>query len=192
MRIPFNLIPGLVKLMTIHHPLDIVPANTRKPVFYAALAATLLLMAVFQLILDPPLRTAAAPNGIVSFELAGTPLNAGQIVSSWDSSVALFAAFGLGFDFLFMPVYATAIAMGVLLAAGRHPGRFATVGAWVGWGAFAAALFDAVENVSLFNILLGSSASSYPLIASLCATVKFGLILLGMGYALLGWALPKK
>jgi hypothetical protein len=191
-RVPIIFIAEKAKPMTIHHPLDILPANLRKPLFYAALAATLLVMAVFRLILDPPLRTTSAPNGIVSFELAGTPLKAGLIVSSWDTNALLFTAFGLGFDFLFMPVYATAIALGVLLAAGRHPGRFSSVGAWVGWGAFAAALFDAAENVCLFKILLGSGVSSYPQIAALYATVKFGLILLGMGYALLGWALPKR
>jgi hypothetical protein len=175
----------------ITHPLAFIPNNNRKRVFFIFFAATLIVMAVFQFILDPPLKTAAAPNGIVSFELAGSSLKAQEIISSWDANAQLYAAFGLGFDFLFMPLYATAIALGVLLAAGRHPGWFASLGAWVGWGAYAAALFDAAENVCLFNLLLGNTSASYASMAALYATLKFGLILLGIVFALIGWIWPK-
>ncbi len=173
------------------HPLGFIPDDKRKAVFYVALAATLIVMAIFRFVLDPPLQTEAAPQGIVSFELAGSQLKADEIIASWDATAQLYAAFGLGFDFLFMPVYATAIALGVLLAAGRHPGRFASVGAWIGWGAFAAALFDSAENICLFNLLLGNSGANYAGMAVFYATVKFGLILLGIGYALIGWIWPK-
>jgi hypothetical protein len=173
------------------HPLSFITIDNRKKVFYIFLAAALIMMAVFQFVLDPPLKTAAAPNGIVSFELAGSSLKAQEIMSSWDATAQLYAAFGLGFDFLFMPIYATAIALAVLLAAGRHPGRFASIGIWVGWGAFAAMLFDAAENICLFNLLLGNGGASYASLAALYATLKFGLILLGIAYALIGWVWPK-
>jgi len=171
----------------ITHPLAFIPDNNRKRIFFIFLAATLLVMAIFRLILDPPLQTEAAPNGIVSFELSGSQVKADEIIASWDATAQLYTAFGLGFDFLFMPLYATAIALGVLLAAGRHPGRFASVGAWVGWGAFVAALFDSAENICLFNLLLGNTGANYASMAAIYATLKFGLILLGIGYALIGW-----
>ena len=173
------------------HPLSFISSDNRKRVFFIFLAATLLVMGVFRLVLDPPLQTEATPSGIVSFELAGSQAKADEIIASWDATAQLYAAFGLGFDFLFMPVYATAIALGVLLAAGRHPGKFASLGAWVGWGAFVAAIFDAAENVCLFNLLLGNSAANYAGLAAFYATVKFGLILLGIGYALVGWVWPR-
>lgn len=173
------------------HPLAFTPDNNRKRVFFIFLAGTLLIMAIFRFVLDPPLQTEAAPQGIVSFELAGSQLKADEIITSWDATARLYAAFGLGFDFLFMPVYATAIALGVLLASGRHPGRFATVGAWVGWGAFVATIFDAAENICLFNLLLGNSGPNFAGMAALYATLKFGLILLGIVYALVGWVKPK-
>ena len=173
------------------HPLGFIPDGKRKAVFYVALAATLIVMVIFRFVLDPPLQTEAAPQGIVSFELAGSQLKAEEIIASWDATAQLYAAFGLGFDFLFMPIYAAAIALGVLLAAGRHPGRFASVGAWIGWGAFVAALFDSAENICLFNLLLGNSGANYAGMAAFYASVKFGLILLGIGYALIGWIWPK-
>jgi hypothetical protein len=179
------------------HPLESIPSISRKPLFWAFLAGTLILFAVFR-VLDAPLRTSAAPSGIVSFELAGTPSQAQAVIDSWNvagepvpgmiSRAYSFAAFGLGIDYLFMPLYATALALGILLAAGRHKGWFSMLGAWLGWGAYTAALFDAVENYALVRMLLVNEVwSPYPEVAAFCATAKFGLLLLGLFYALVGW-----
>jgi hypothetical protein len=181
------------------HPLESVPTTARKPLFWAFLIGTLILFAIFR-VLDAPLRTPAAPSGIVSFELAGTPFQAQAIIDSWNettpgviSRAYSFAAFGLGLDYLFMPFYATALALGILLAAGRHQGWFSTLGIWLGWGAFAAALFDAAENYALARMLLMNQVwSPYPEIAAFSATIKFGLLLLGLVYAFVGWLWPKK
>ena len=192
------------------HPLDFIPSDKRKPIFFAILAGTLILFAVFR-VLDTPLRTSAAPNGIVSFELAGTPFQAQTIIDSWHEMAYLlssvegqpvpglvsraysFAVFGLGLDYLFMPFYASALALGILLAAGRHKGWFSSFGIWLGWGAFAAALFDAVENYALTRMLMLNEVwSPYPEIAAFCASVKFGLLSLGLFYALVGGIVPIK
>jgi hypothetical protein len=186
------------------HPLNFVPEANRKWAFFAFLAGTLVLFAVFP-VLDAPLRTPAAPNGIISFELAGTPEKAFQILASWEPvnqpgppiiirpDGRLYAAFGLGIDYLFMPVYATALALGILLAAGRHKGRFSTLGAWLGWGAYVAMFFDAVENYALARMLLMNEVwSPYPQVAAFNASAKFVLLVLGLFFALAGWSWPKK
>lgn len=175
----------------MNHPLTFIPTNNRKPLFLSLLFLTLILFAVFR-VLDTPLRTAAAPNGIVSYELAGNIKPAAEILGSWDARTQLFAAFGLGLDYLFMPAYALALSLGILLAAGRHAGAFAKLGAWLGWGALAAALFDAAENFSLWLFMLGDFQVLWPRLASICATVKFALLLLGLAYALIGWLWPKR
>jgi hypothetical protein len=188
------------------HPLEFIPVPLRRPFFFAFLFLTILLFVIFW-ILDQPLRTSAAPNGIVSFELAGTPLAAREITDSWkqlsrlfsatgqpDPNIVnvayVFAAFGLGLDYLFMPVYALALSFATLLAAQKHTGRIRMLLALAGYGAFAAALFDAVENYALFQVLLGWSDSMYPEIAAFCATVKFGLLTFGILVALIGWFFP--
>ena len=183
------------------HPLEFIPSANRKPIFLAFLAWALIMAAVMQVV-GAPLKTSAAPMGIVSFELAGTPEKTFQILTSWQPTVRngvliahiaplLYAAFGLGLDYLFMPSYALALTLGVLLAMGRHKGWFASLGIWVGWGSLAAALFDATENFVLWKILLGEFQSAWPMIAAICATIKFALILLGLGYAILGGILPR-
>lgn len=173
------------------HPFVNLPSNRRKPLFFLSLVVTLVIFGVFRG-LDTPLRTSAAPNGVVSFELAGNLETATRIIDSWDARAGLFAGFGLGLDYLFMPFYALALSLGILLAAWRHPGAFEKAGAWLGWGAIAAALFDAVENFSLWQLLLGNLQEDWANLAAMCATIKFGLLILGLVYALLGWVLPKK
>jgi hypothetical protein len=175
----------------MNHPLACIPSERRKPLFFAFLALTLVIFGIFRG-LDAPLRTEAAPNGIVSFELAGDAGTAADILASWDARAQLFAAFGLGLDYLFMPAYALALSLGILLAAGRHPGMFERIGAWLGWGALAAAIFDALENFSLWQVMQGDLQALWPRLAAICATVKFGLLILGLVYALTGWVLPKK
>jgi hypothetical protein len=60
-----------------------------------------------------------------------------------------------------------------------------------GYGVFVAAVFDAVENYALFQILLDRIVSPYPEIAFYCASIKFGLLSFGLLYALAGWLLPR-
>ena len=147
----------------MRHPLEFVSQQNRKRLFFTFLALTLLLFAMFR-VLDQPLQTDAAPNGIVSFELAGNPQTAQAITDSWKemslvlSAVAgrpdpnivnipyVTAAFGLGIDYLFMPIYALALGFGTLLASHRHYGWLRSLGAVAGYGAVVAAVFDAVEN----------------------------------------------
>lgn len=186
------------------HPLESVPHEYRKRIFVTFLFLTLVLFGIFR-VLDSPLRTPAAPNGIVSFELAGNVGQAIVITEEWKRSSLLlssvagqanpdivnipytFAAFGLGLDYLFMPAYAFALAFGTLLAAGRHTGWMRSLGAVAGYGAFAAAISDAVENYALFQVLAGRVFSPYPEIAFYCASVKFGLLIFGLVYALAAW-----
>ena len=56
---------------------------------------------------------------------------------------------------------------------------------------FAAAIFDALENIGLWYVLLGAANPAWPLLAYWCALFKFGLILLGIAYALAGWLWPR-
>ena len=183
----------------MQHPLEFVSTEYRKRLFFAFLIPTLILLIIFE-ILDQPLKTPASPNGILSFELAHTSEKAFQILVSWESipnpgmpikRERLFAAFDLGIDYLFMPLYAFALAFGTLLAANRHGGGFKSLGAVAGYGAFVAAGLDAVENYALFQILLNRMQSPYPEIAFYCASIKFALLIFGILYGTVSGLWPK-
>lgn len=140
-------------------------------------------------VLGAPLRTSAAPNGIISFELAGDLPTAQAMVESWAPTGRVYAGLGLGLDYLYMPVYAGAIGLGCVLAAGalaRRRPALARLGVLLAWGQLAAALFDALENYALIRVLLGWTQPYWPVVARWCALAKFGLVVAGLAYALLG------
>lgn len=168
--------------MNLTHPLAFLPPDLRRPLFRTTLALTVVCFALFSLLLDPPLRTPLS-SGIVSLALARTPEAAQAILTGWDARARLFAAFGLGFDFLFMPLYATALSAGLLLAGERLPRRPAATASLLGWGAYLAAGCDALENLALFSLLTGA-AGLQASIAFTCAVLKFGLLFAGLAFAL--------
>jgi len=176
--------------MKKEHPLAFVPVERRQPLFCIFFGLSIAIIVFFGAI-GAPMQTPEAPMGILSFEFAWTHGIAMGMVKSWGDHARLIAAFGLGFDFLFMPIYALAVSFGVLLAKGRRSERFANMGVWMGWLAFVAPLFDAVENYGLMHSLMTQDVSLWPFIASVCASIKFALILAGIAYGVIGWMRPK-
>ncbi len=183
------------------HPLSAIPASQRGILFLALLFLTSILLAVFQA-LNSPLRTLSAPLGILSLQFAATPERAFQILVEWQRSCIdcapiqayegyLYAAFGLGLDYLFLVSYALTFSLGILLAAARRSGRWNRPAAVMGWLPFVAAFLDATENAALFRILLGAYSSPWPQLATACAEVKFSLLALGLGFALVAWLWPR-
>ena len=69
----------------------------RKIIFWVLLVFTLVVMMLLNLD-GSQITTEAAPSGILSFELAGTPEKSAEIIASWDQRAQLYAAFGLGED----------------------------------------------------------------------------------------------
>ena len=177
--------------MSIQNPMHFINPENRNKVLIILLILIIFIFSIFRF-LDSPLRTKAAPSGIVSYELAGSAEKTMQILTSWDSRARLFAAFGLGFDFLFLVVYATAISLACLMSSAKHTGWFLSLGTWLGWGSILAAGMDSIENIALWNLLIGKTASYLPQVAAWCATIKFLFIFLGILYGLVGWILPKK
>lgn len=160
------------------HPLEAIPHGKRLGVFLVLLALFLVITIGFRFI-------GPAQPTIVDFELAGTT-RATEIINTWDAADKVRAGFSLGFDFLYMPVYSTLIALVCVWAAGVLALRqWRTTGVILAWGLWAAAILDAIENVALTIMLFGTVADPYPLVAQICATIKFGLILLGLVFALL-------
>ena len=160
------------------HPLEAIPHGKRLGVFLVLLALFLVITIGFRFI-------GPAQPTIVDFELAGTTTRATEIINTWDAADKVRAGFSLGFDFLYMPVYSTLIALACVWAAGVLALRqWRTTGVLLAWGLWAAALLDAIENVALTVLLFGTVANPYPQVAQVCASIKFGLILLGLVFAL--------
>ena len=162
------------------HPLASLPHDKRVRVFVSLLIATLVLTFLFRFI---------GPNQptIVDFELAGSLPKAQAIIDAWSETDRIRAGFSLGIDYLYMPVYSTTIALACVLAAWVLKSKaWRSIGLLLAWGLWAAAIFDAIENVALLTILLGNNVAPWPQVAQICATIKFALILAGLLYAAVG------
>lgn len=165
------------------HPLAHLTPKARARLFWLMLVANLLL----PLGMSGP-YSAESPYGIVSLELAGTVARAEAIVASWDEAARIHAAFGIGLDYLFMLTYSTAMALACLWAAERWKATqpaLARLGQLLAWGQGLAALLDGIENVALLRLLYEVSPP-WPQLAAACATLKFTLIGIGLGYTLTG------
>ena len=130
------------------------------------------------------LRTSEAPMGIVSLAMSDTGSRSRRVISSWDAGAQQDAWRNLSLDYVFIPLYTTALA--ILAIKTSH--WFAESNAiWMSnlaialaWGAWLAGILDVGENSALLR-----SLQVYPdvpdglaQLASWCARVKF--LLLGM------------
>jgi hypothetical protein len=172
----------------MHHPLESIQARQRRPIFALLLILTLLVIIGMQAV-SGPLTTAAAPSGIVSYELARDVAAAQAILDSWDAGVRVRVGLNLGLDYLFLVLYSTAIACACAWIGGALRERLrplASLGSLLAWGQWLAALLDAIENAALLTMLLDAPARPWPAVAWWCAVPKFALVLLGLLFALVG------
>ena len=174
----------------MNHPLERISSQQRTRVFYLLLGLTILLLLSMNFV-GTPLNTAAAPQGIVSFEFAATPERAQAMLDSWSPAARVRAGFIQGLDFLFPVIYSTTVGLGCIMAAGviaRRRQAISRLGRWLAWGLWLAAALDYIENIGLVIILFGAVQSPYPQIAAVCATLKFILLAAGLVYSFYGLA----
>jgi hypothetical protein len=172
----------------MRHPFERIPAPGRTVLFWSLLGLAVASGAAL-IPLDERLRTAEAPNGMLSFEFAGSASEVRRILGSWDERARLDAAFSLGLDYLFLVGYSSFLALGCVMAAERLRARGspgAGLGGLLAWGQWLAGLLDATENAALLTALRGAEEDIWPAIASRCAGVKFGLVGAGTVYGLMG------
>lgn len=169
----------------MRHPFEHT-AGKRSVVFVPLLLLTLT-TAFFLNYWGRPLKTEAAPAGIVSLELAGDPVAAQRIVNSWNPSARMAACVNLGLDFLFLVAYSTTLAFACVWASQRvRIRRLRVFGLGLAWAQWVAALFDVGENTALLFALFLSPVTPWPEIAQWCAIPKFILIALGVIYSTFG------
>jgi len=139
---------------------------------------------------DRSLITETVPNGIISLELAKDIDKSISIISSWNLNAKVNAGLSLGIDFLFLVVYSIFFATACYLVAQKYLNKnnwTYKIGLLLARLQFVAALFDAIENIALIKLLLGSNNNIFSLIAYYFASIKFVLIAIGIIYIIVGY-----
>ena len=116
-----------------------------------SLAATAVLLLVL-VVVNQPLQTGSAPQGIVSLQMAATADQSMAILRSWRQDGMLWAQISLWLDFLFVPAYlATLIFLTNHLMRDRPGVRERNVARWVKALFVTAGAGDLTENILLLN-----------------------------------------
>ena len=128
--------------MSVCHLFAWLSESAQKHAFVGIFVFTLASMICMHII-GYPLVNETAPRGIVSFEFAGTLPIAQRMMASWGAKGLISAGLSLGFDYLFLVVYAICIALGCVLVARALQYRVTVlipIGALLAWAQFLAAI----------------------------------------------------
>ena len=157
---------------------------TRRRALWLTGLASLALFAVLTA-LDLRMRDAGGP-GIVGFELAGSEERAVGILADWGAAGRDAARASLWIDFPFLLAYGAFLTLAVAalrdLARRRGLGRLAAAGVGIVALPATAAAFDAIENVGLLVAVEGEGGDRAPLLATVCASLKFVLLAIAIAY----------
>ena len=135
--------------------------------------------------MDRALVSAAAPHGIVSFELARTLENSTRILHSWSREAQLTAMLVQGFDYLYLLVYPAWFSMVAVRLGALLGGVWGLFGLPLSRVVLLAAPLDAVENYALVQQLLHGAAAHHASLAWWCAVPKFALVAGALAFVLI-------
>jgi len=142
-------------------------------------------------IFEAPLKNEVCKSGIVSFELAKDLDTTVKILDSWDATAKNSMSLSLGFDFLFILVYSSFIALLIFNINERlwKNKPFHKLGNILIGLIFIAAFSDVIENIALIKLLLGNLEQVWSSVSYYSAVIKFGIILICIIYLLINWVL---
>ena len=143
-------------------------------------------MTAWLLWMGQALVTTAAPNGIVSFELARSLGRSSSILQSWSEHAQSVAMLMQGVDYLYLLIYPVWFSSLLYLLGSRLGEGWQRAGCAISWLVLLAIPLDAVENYALIQQLLYGPMEFHAWLAWGCAVPKFALVGLATAYLLLG------
>lgn len=140
-------------------------------------------------VFDTSLKNEVCKQGIISFELAKEVSVSEAIIKSWNTKAKINAGLSLGFDFLFLLVYTSFIALLIYrINTKLWKGKpFYKTGVILIIATFLAGIFDVIENISLIKLLQGDLKQIWTSIAYYFAILKFGILILAILYLIFNW-----
>jgi len=125
-----------------------------------------------QLMENPP------HNGIVAFELVWNAPDAMKMIDAWGPELSILAGKSIKIDFFFIPAYVLLFFSATMLLSLLASGSLRKVIRAVAFLPIVSGVADVIENTFLLLVLRLSRniPDQYPLIAGVCASVKFALL----------------
>ena len=182
----------------MRHPFERWPRSHRRTALIVLVIAAVLPTVLGAI--TKPLHEDVTGESIIDFEVAGSVERANEILDAWQSEGVVDNAKAIQvFDLVYPLIYSFALAGLCIAAVGAWRRReklgWARFGIAMAWVAFAAAVFDYVENVGLDISLWDQPKDPWPRISQIAAYGKFICIYAALAYALTGivaWALTRR
>ncbi len=170
-------------------PFSYLSKKAEKRFTFFILLATVI-AGCFMVYFDSYLKNETCKNGIISFELVSNVEDSKTILNSWNLKSKISAGLSLGLDYLFLLLYPSLIALLIHKLNKKlwsiH--SFYQIGVIIIFAQFFTALFDAIENIGLIQLLLGNIDQFWTSLAYYFASIKFILILIGIAYIILNFS----
>ena len=167
-----------------HGPFNWIDHRARRQVL-VSLTVMLVASSAWLAYMDRNLVSPVAPNGIISFELAGSLERSEAILQSWSEHARSAALLIQGFDYLYLFVYPAWFSLAALSLGARLGGRWQSAGLVTGWIVLVATPLDAIENYALIQQLLHGAGAWLAQLALWCALAKFALLAIATVFLLL-------
>lgn len=148
--------------------------------------AAFLLFILINFFIFGPLSAASPVFGILDLEFAWTVERVQLIFTTWgypgDTSVIQLHIAGVYWDMLYIIGYGLFIFGCIVLVSRRFEGNMLTVGLYISLTPLIAGLCDVIENINLLIMLYNPTSfpAFTPLITGIFASIKFGLLFLGI------------
>ncbi|HRI20164.1 MAG TPA: hypothetical protein PLA68_04400 [Panacibacter sp.] len=121
------------------------------------------------------------PHGIVSLELAFTVLKTKGIIAAWQQKGLLETAVkNVYIDFAFLITYSVFLYLCILTLVRNQSKKISGLGKWIARGALLAGVLDALENISMLQILKEDITPFAAALTGFFASVKFFLAALAI------------
>ena len=149
-----------------------------------------LIMIVVMVMTGAPLKTEAAPNGILNLEFAYDSSSVNKIIHSWaglkDVDGIAAAERNTMFDFIFLFFYSFFLFFYSGYLSKTFGGQFGKAGKWIGRGALLAGGLDILENTGMLISLSGKVSNVVAMFTVCCSVVKWLLALAAVLYVFTG------
>jgi uncharacterized integral membrane protein len=155
----------------------------RKVLYLIPLVGFLIVLFV-EIFIFIPIEAAVTTYGILDYEFAWTPSRAKTILSIWGNDGINSQVTAIYWDFFFIVGYVS-LAFGlIVITLRKSESKIQTIGTYISLTPFLTGFLDVAENI--FLLLMSNNPTSvpdsYPLLASLSATLKFGFLFIGILY----------
>ncbi|MHA1915810.1 MAG: hypothetical protein ACW986_10235 [Promethearchaeota archaeon] len=168
--------------------LDKFKESPKDKILYILALAGFLIVLLVEIIIFIPAEAAVSTYGILDYEFAWSLDQVVSIFVEWGSTGILVQINAIYWDFLFIVGYVSLAFSLIVLVFHKSGETMQFYGTYIPLTPILTGAFDVIENILLLSIAnnLTSVPDYFPLLASLSASIKFGLLIVGIIYFVIG------